>query len=88
MAIDLTRRQVTRQPNGDWHFGYTQKGDSNVDIVGSYDLSKEIVQRIWEQRVGAVPLTGLEEKDIVREWDRMERVISEEIEQRLRVGKK
>jgi hypothetical protein len=84
MSLELIRSRVSRQQDGDWDFGYRQSGNAKEEPEGSFDLSAEIVEKVWEQTVGPVPHNGLQTHDVVREWDRLQQRLREEVENGLR----
>ena len=79
MSLELIRNRVSRQQDGDWEFGYA-RSDRKNELCGSFELSAEVVEQIWQQTIGPMPHIELQVQDVVKEWDRLKQKLSAEIE--------
>ena len=82
MALELIRSRVSRQQDGDWEFGFTRTGHKRDELDGSFELSAEVVERIWQQAIGPMPHIELQVHDVIKEWDRLQQRLLAEIERR------
>ncbi|HET9400322.1 MAG TPA: hypothetical protein VFO34_05175 [Candidatus Acidoferrales bacterium] len=82
MSLELIRSRVSRQQDGDWEFGYARGGRKN-EVDGSFELSAEAVEKIWQQAIGPMPHIELQVHDVLKEWDRLKQWLSAEIESEL-----
>jgi hypothetical protein len=85
MAFTLNR-EMTQGPGEDhmWRFHVmrTREG-SDVQEMFDQPLPHESVARIFREVIGEVPATGLELKNVLENWDRLEPRLLTAIERRI-----